>query len=149
MRPTCTCGECRKCKARERARSNYQAKTPEQRRAIVEARDSEKVRAADRARYQRDREKRVAAQVAYQATPEGKAAHNRAAREWAQRNVLKRKAHEAVGNAIRDRRLTKGPCEVGVGCKGRVQAHHEDYSKPLDVRWLCTKHHRVAHAAIG
>ena len=26
-----------------------------------------------------------------------------------------------------------------------VQAHHVDYSRPLDVRWLCAVHHRTAH----
>lgn len=25
------------------------------------------------------------------------------------------------------------------------QAHHEDYARPLDVRWLCFKHHRETH----
>lgn len=27
-----------------------------------------------------------------------------------------------------------------------MQAHHEDYSKPLDVQWLCMACHRGAHA---
>jgi hypothetical protein len=26
-----------------------------------------------------------------------------------------------------------------------AHAHHEDYSKPLEVRWLCTQHHNEAH----
>lgn len=26
-----------------------------------------------------------------------------------------------------------------------VQCHHKDYSKPLDVIWLCLKHHRELH----
>jgi hypothetical protein len=35
------------------------------------------------------------------------------------------------------------PCEV---CKEtNVDAHHDDYNKPLDVRWLCKKHHREHH----
>ena len=35
--------------------------------------------------------------------------------------------------------LQKQPCEV---CgEPKVQAHHEDYAKPLMVRWLCVQHH--------
>jgi len=46
-------------------------------------------------------------------------------------------------NAIRDGRLTRKPCEV---CgKNETQGHHEDYAKPLDVVWLCTRHHSDRH----
>jgi hypothetical protein len=52
----------------------------------------------------------------------------------------KYKARQAVANAIRDGRLVRQPCEV---CGSlNVEAHHDDYSKPFDVRWLCFKHHR-------
>lgn len=51
------------------------------------------------------------------------------------------RAHYALNNAVRDGRLKRMPCEVcGVE---KVQAHHTDYSKPLEVRWLCQKHHRL------
>lgn len=39
--------------------------------------------------------------------------------------------------------LVQRPCER-CGAE-EVQAHHEDYSKPLDVRWLCLVHHGEAH----
>jgi hypothetical protein len=56
------------------------------------------------------------------------------------RNPQKAFARSAVSNAIRDGRLVKGACEV---CGDpNTQAHHDDYSRPLDVRWLCFKHHR-------
>jgi len=53
--------------------------------------------------------------------------------------------NRAVGNAIRDGRLNRGPCEV-CGSRESVEGHHEDYSKPLDVRWLCREHHKALHA---
>ena len=59
----------------------------------------------------------------------------------------KYKARQAVSNAVRDGRLTKQPCEVCGSTK--VQAHHDDYRKPLSVRWFCFKHHReVAHGQV-
>ncbi len=36
------------------------------------------------------------------------------------------------------------PCEV-CSTTVDVEAHHDDYFKPLDVRWLCRKHHREHH----
>jgi hypothetical protein len=30
----------------------------------------------------------------------------------------------------------------------RVQAHHRDYSRPLDVDWLCFPHHRAEHGQV-
>ena len=54
------------------------------------------------------------------------------------------KAHRAVHNALRNGTLHKKPCEV---CGASfVHAHHPDYSKPLDVIWLCPAHHRMIHA---
>ena len=85
---------------------------------------------------------RVAAREAYAKTPEGLAAGNRAKRAYLERNPIKRAAHVMVGNAIRDGRLIRQPCEV---CGEFAQAHHDDYSKPLEVRWLCTTHHAEWH----
>lgn len=64
-------------------------------------------------------------------------------RSYRDRYPHKRAAHIAVGNAIRQGRLVKQPCEV---CgDSNVDAHHDDYSKPLEVRWLCRKHHLMEH----
>jgi hypothetical protein len=56
------------------------------------------------------------------------------------------RARVAVGNALRDGRLERKPCEVCGEC--RTQAHHDDYRKKLSVRWLCFKHHREVHGQI-
>ena len=53
------------------------------------------------------------------------------------------RAKEAVNYAKRTGLLKAKPCEV---CgEDTAQAHHRDYSKPLEVQWLCTIHHGEAH----
>jgi hypothetical protein len=44
-----------------------------------------------------------------------------------------------VRSAIRKGWIHRGPCEVCFS--GPAEAHHDDYSRPLEVRWLCRKHH--------
>ncbi len=85
---------------------------------------------------------RVAARAAYAKTQEGKAATTRAKLRFIEQNPVKRAAHIAIGNALRDGKLIRQTCEV---CGERSQAHHDDYSKPLEVRWLCAKHHADWH----
>lgn len=60
-----------------------------------------------------------------------------------ERHPEKYRARNLLNNAIRDGKITKTPCEVCGSEKS--QSHHEDYSKPLEVRWLCFKHHRILH----
>lgn len=64
-------------------------------------------------------------------------------RLYRKRYPEKAKAHNAVKYAVRVGKLTRGKCEV-CGAEG-AQAHHDDYSKPLDVRWLCMIHHKEHH----
>lgn len=62
---------------------------------------------------------------------------------WQRQNPEKRAAHKAVEKAIRNGVLVRQPCECG--CDRKPQAHHEDYSKPLEVRWLCHVAHQARH----
>jgi hypothetical protein len=43
-------------------------------------------------------------------------------------------------------KLKRQPCEV-CGATENIERHHEDYSKPLDVQWLCPTHHRERERA--
>lgn len=52
------------------------------------------------------------------------------------------KARCAVKYAVKSGRLKRTPCELCGNPK--VQAHHADYGKPLEVRWLCRVHWRRA-----
>ena len=67
---------------------------------------------------------------------------------WKSKYPNKYKAETMVGNAIRDKKLFKEPCEV-CGTEERLHAHHDDYLKPLNVRWLCASHHRQWHIQNG
>lgn len=69
--------------------------------------------------------------------------HAESGRRWFLANPEKRKAENLVRNELRSRRLTRQPCSVCGAPK--THAHHEDYSKPLDVVWLCPLHHRARH----
>jgi len=57
------------------------------------------------------------------------------------------KARGKVARAIRSGHLAKSPCVI-CGHRARVEAHHDDYAKPLDVRWLCPSHHRLADRGV-
>jgi hypothetical protein len=53
------------------------------------------------------------------------------------------KAHLRIQKLLKNGTLTRKPCEV---CgKTPTDAHHDDYSKPLSVRWLCRYHHLSKH----
>ncbi len=64
------------------------------------------------------------------------------------KNILQRKARRVINNGIRDGKIKKKPCEK-CGTKKRIEAHHDDYTKPLKVRWLCRKHHGELHRLIN
>lgn len=106
----------------------------------------ERYREYDRERNQS--EDRKALRRRYCQSDEGKEAHKRACDKWVKNNEKKRHAEIMVGNAIRDGKLIKQPCEV-CGREDRVHAHHCDYDKPLDVMWLCPICHRAWHNEHG
>lgn len=64
--------------------------------------------------------------------------------DWINRNPEARRAHLIVAKAKSEGRLVPQPCEV-CGTTDSIHAHHDDYSKPLSVRWLCVSHHAAHH----
>ena len=96
---------------------------------------------ARRLRYRKNRDQTRAYERKRSRNPKRKAYVARKQSEWRARNPKRYKARTAVANALRDGRLKKEPCEL-CGTRKRVQAHHDDYSKPLAVCWLCFKCHR-------
>lgn len=89
-----------------------------------------------------DPEQRRASVRRYHADPANRSTVERAKAAWRARNPEKRRAQNIVSSALRRGVLVKGSCErAGEDCGGKVHAHHDDYSKPLVVRWLCAVHH--------
>lgn len=65
--------------------------------------------------------------------------------KWNHAHMDARRAHAAVAAALRRGLIKRGVCEV---CGSfRVDAHHDDYTKPLEVRFFCRRHHRQYHLA--
>lgn len=59
-----------------------------------------------------------------------------------QRKVRLYARHE-LQRAIREGEIVRQPCEVCGDIK--AHGHHDDYAKPLEVRWLCRTHHNEVH----
>lgn len=69
---------------------------------------------------------------------------DKAGHKWDEKNKLALSTHKIVKIAIKNGLLTRQPCEV-CGSIENNRAHHDDYYKPLNVRWFCEKHHREYH----
>ena len=54
----------------------------------------------------------------------------------------KRSARSKTFTAIKNGTIKVLPCLI---CGNKAEAHHHDYSRPLDVMWLCKPHHRETH----
>lgn len=56
--------------------------------------------------------------------------------------LVKIRARARAKMAVRRGTIEKKPCEV---CGADAEMHHQDYSKPLEITWLCPEHHRQRH----
>jgi len=59
------------------------------------------------------------------------------------RDKSKAYARNVLRNAVRNGKIIRFACSVCGNPK--THAHHEDYSKPLEVIFLCAKHHKQLH----
>lgn len=88
----------------------------------------------------RVREIKRVAQQKYAKSNKGKAVETKHSKKrWEKVKALGR---DKVYYMVR-KNLEKQPC-----CRcgdSKAEAHHHDYSKPLDVTWLCARHHAEEH----
>ncbi len=84
---------------------------------------------------------RLYARKRYRADP---ARAKRYTENYARNNRRARYGNLLVHLALKSGKLIRQPCEV-CGAE-KTDAHHDDYSQPLSVRWLCRSHHKKHHA---
>lgn len=96
---------------------------------------------------QREREREQGRRWNQKFNASGKGRQYRIAYEL--RNKKKRSAYKKMRRALKRGELIRPwRCEK---CKtiGRVDGHHDDYDKPLEVRWLCRGCHKTWHHKNG
>jgi hypothetical protein len=91
---------------------------------------------------------RVAARKVYAATKRGKDVARAAHQKQRIKNPERIDARTKLNNAIRDGKVIK-PSKCGCGKTGNLEAHHDDYKKPLKVKWLCVSCHKEEHKGKG
>lgn len=84
-------------------------------------------------------------QKEYLQTEKGKEAHKELSRKFRDKNPEKISAQQKCRRAIKTGKIIRPDnCSLcHIACK--PHAHHEDYSRPLDVIWLCSKCHNTHH----
>lgn len=93
--------------------------------------------------YCKNYEKIIKRTSAYHKTVRGKEASKRNAITQKILNPEKIKARRLLRSAIEKGIIIREKCEhCGLD---KVHGHHDDYTKPLKVRWLCIKHHAEYH----
>lgn len=62
-------------------------------------------------------------------------------RKWYQNNKEKRRAHVVLHRAVKKGIIERSKTCEQCGKLAKTDGHHEDYSKPLEVKWLCKPCH--------
>ena len=103
----------------------------------------EKILAYDRKRG--NRPDRVQARKDYAKTQSGKLAKKRAMDKYRKIYPMAYAAHVITSNAIRDGKLVRPTNCSECNSTHKIEGHHDDYTQPLNVRWLCEDCHRKWH----
>ncbi|MER9174608.1 hypothetical protein NKH72_13545 [Mesorhizobium sp. M0955] len=63
--------------------------------------------------------------------------------KWRQNHPKQVWAQQCLRSAIKRGLIIQQTCKV---CgDSATEAHHADYDRPMDVDWLCRKHHKAEH----
>jgi hypothetical protein len=95
------------------------------------------IRGLKREYYQTNREKIMQRDSEYSKTPHAKETRKISGKKRRDENPLIHRAHNEVARALRTGELIKPKKCEGCGKEKKLGGHHEDYTKPLEVDWLC------------
>lgn len=71
--------------------------------------------------------------------------HRRAQHRYRLRHAEKNRAHRIVRSAVKACHIVVPVWCQRCGCVTNLEAHHHDYSRPLEVEGLCSTCHGLAH----
>lgn len=106
--------------------------------------NGDEVRRRDREYWAKNKDKKKAKDTRYRLSHrENINANNR--RRWKEDVEFRDKHYirTCVNRLLREGKITRMPCKI-CGAE-KAEAHHCDYNKPLELMWLCRKHHREWH----
>lgn len=107
------------------------------------AKNIDRINAYDKKRYY---EHGARLSEKYLKSHERKESHKKANEKWSIKYPYKKKCASMVATALGNGSLIKEPCII---CSNKnSHGHHYDYNKPLDVVWLCNKHHKELHTRL-
>ena len=69
--------------------------------------------------------------------------------EWRANNPGKRRAHQMVATALRNKSIVRPALCEKCGIETTLLAHHSDYKKPLKIIWVCDACHYQIHKENG
>ena len=86
---------------------------------------------------------RIEARETYRKTIAFKESHIEANEKYRKSNPNKKYAQGAVSKAVIAGKIKRLPCFI---CGNEAtEGHHPNYDSPIDVIWLCDKHHKETH----
>lgn len=143
---------CRQCCCESVKKANKSDKAIENKRKYVsewQKQNREKRLEQSRSWYERNLEKArsmsLEATKKYLSTENGRKKANQRASEWDKKNPEKRRAHDRAMYAVETGKLIRPSSCSKCQKECKPHAHHEDYSKALDVIWLCATCHFYLH----
>lgn len=142
------CKDCKKKKENEWAQENREKKLDSRKR--YREKNREQIRKTDREAYQKDPEKfRAKARISqkkYFNSEKGRKKYRDQSLILRKRFPEKARARSLLSNAVCDGKIIRpSKCSLCGDDKSVIEAHHSDYSKPLDVVWVCKTCHFMIH----